>query len=365
MPLQLFERLRERLSRASHATVADEGRWHGQRTFLVDGTGYSLPDTPALQEAFGQSSTQQPGCGFPVTRLVALFYAGPGLLQRLVSAPLRTHDLSHVRVLHPELQAGDILVRDRGLCSYAHLALLLRTGVYAVFRLGARHIVDFTPHRPFVRPTVKHTPETSGVPRSPWIAAHSRYDQHVEWFKSPTCPLGSQPTCLPPFLPRSGFANCALKSSRARPVTVVTTLLAPRRYPAEEVAARYRTRWTVETQIGQLKTTLKMDELRCKTVEGVRKELVLFALVYNLVRLVMLHAAQMQHVEIQRLSFVDALRWVAAPLTGVPLTHLLVNPFRPGRLEPRVKKRRPKKFPFMTKPRDLLRKQLLNLGENR
>lgn len=67
LPLQLFERLLERLSRASQTVMANEGRWHGHRTFLVDGTGCSLPDTPALQEAFGQSLTQQSGCGFPVT----------------------------------------------------------------------------------------------------------------------------------------------------------------------------------------------------------------------------------------------------------------------------------------------------------
>jgi Transposase DDE domain len=367
LPLQLFERLLERLSRASRAAVAAEGRWHGHRTFLVDGTGCSLPDTSVLQEEFGQSSTQQPGCGFPVTHLVALFHAGTGLLQRLVSAPLRTHDLSHVRELHPELQEDDILVGDRGLCSYVHLALLLQAGIHAVFRIGARHIVDFTPHRPFVLRTVKHTPETYGMARSRWLAAHNRYDQNVEWFKPPTCP---------PWLPANTFATLPASiivrelryqvetpGFRARPVTVVTTLLAPRCYPAQDVAELYRTRWTVETQIGQLKTTLKMDELHCKTGAGVHKELLLFALVYNLVRLVMLHAAHMQHVAIQRLSFVDALRWLAAPFTAVPLTHLLVNPFRPGRLEPRVKKRRPKKFPFMTKSRALLRQQLLASGD--
>lgn len=231
LPLRLFERLLERLSYASHGAVAKEGRWHGHRTFLVDGTGRSLPDTPALQDAFGQSSTQQPGCGFPVMRLVALFHAGTGLLQRLVSVPLRTHDLSHVRTLHPELQQGDILVVDRGLCSYVHLALLFQAGIHAVFRIGARHIVDFTPYRSFVLHTVKHTPETYGGPRSRWIATHSRYDQRVEWFKPP-----NQVTT-------PGF--------RARPVTVVTTLLAPRRYPAKDLAALYRTRWTVETYIGQ------------------------------------------------------------------------------------------------------------------
>ena len=143
----------------------------------------------------------------------------------------------------------------------------------------------------------------------------------------------------------------------------MATLLAPQRYPAQDVGKLYRTRWIVETQIGQLKTMLRMDELHCKTVKGVHQEPLLFALIYNLVRLVMLHAAHLQHVAIERLSFVDALRWLAAPLTPVPLTHLLVNPFRSGRLEPRVEKRRPKKFPFMTKPRAFLRQELITSSD--
>jgi len=106
---------------------------------------------------------------------------------------------------------------------------------------------------------------------------------------------------------------------------------------------------------------LVLDVLHSNTVGGVHKELLLFALVYNLVRLGTLHSAPARQVEVQHLSFVDALRWIAAPLTCVPLTHVFVNPFRPGRLEPRVKKCRPKEFPFRTKPRALLRQQLLNL----
>ena len=98
------------------------------------------------------------------------------------------------------------------------------------------------------------------------------------------------------------------------------------------------------------------EQLSCKTLDGVYKELLLFALVYNLVRLVMAQAAHSHQVPVNRISFVDALRWLASPLTCVPVSHLMVNPFRPHRVEPRVKKRRPKKFPFMMKPRHVLRK---------
>jgi hypothetical protein len=102
-----------------------------------------------------------------------------------------------------------------------------------------------------------------------------------------------------------------------------------------------------------------MEVLHCKTVPGVLKELTVFAMVYNLVRMVMWHSAILQHLGVERISFLDALRWLNAPSTGRPLRALIVNPIRPHRVEPRVKKRRPKSFPLMIKPRQELRQQLL------
>ena len=93
-----------------------------------------MPNTPVLQEAFGQPSAQRLGCGFPVARLLAIFHAGTGLLTQRISAPLLTRDLAHVQKVHPALAPGDVLVADRGLCSYAHLAMLVQRGVHAVFR---------------------------------------------------------------------------------------------------------------------------------------------------------------------------------------------------------------------------------------
>jgi Transposase DDE domain len=154
LPLRFFDLLLERFNRAVQRSALDDGRWHGPRIFFVDGSSCSMPDTPALQAAFGQSTEQRPGCGFPVAHLLGLFHAGTGVLLKLVVAPLLTHDLAHVQAVHPALQSGDVLVADRGLCSYAHLALLVQAGVHAVLRVGARQIVDFTPGRPFVLPSV-------------------------------------------------------------------------------------------------------------------------------------------------------------------------------------------------------------------
>ena len=115
----------------------------------------------------------------------------------------------------------------------------------------------------------------------------------------------------------------------------------------------------IETALAHLKTTMPMEVLHCKTVPGVLKELTIFALVYNLVRMVMWQSARLHHINVERISFLDAVRWLGAPSTGIPLEALVVSPTRPYRVEPRVKKWRPKSFPFMIKPRLVLRQQLV------
>jgi hypothetical protein len=188
LPLRVFDLLLERFSRAVQQSAVDDGRWHGHHTFLVDGSGCSMPDTPALQDAFGQPNVQRLGCGFPVARLLGLFHAGTGVLLKLVVAPLLTHDLAQVQKVHPMLAPGDGLVADRGLCSYAHLALLVQAGVHAVLRVWARQIVDFTPGRPYVTPGVRRTPAVKGIPRSRWLKTLGVHDQCVTWLKPKTCP---------------------------------------------------------------------------------------------------------------------------------------------------------------------------------
>jgi hypothetical protein len=120
-----------------------------------------------------------------------------------------------------------------------------------------------------------------------------------------------------------------------------------------------RQRWQVETSLAHLKTTMQMEVLHGQTVSGVLKELTVFAMVYNLVRMVMWQSATLHGIGVERMSFLDALRWLGAPSTGIPLSALMVNPVRPHRVEPRVKKRRPKSFPLMIKPRQELRQQLI------
>lgn len=362
LPLEALEKLLSRATAKMAECARESGLWLGHRLFLLDGSSFSMPDTDELREHFGQPGGQAPGCGFPTAHWLALVHFGSGLFQKALAAPLRTHDMSGVVRLHGELQAGDVVLGDRAFCSFAHLALLISGGIQAIFRAHQKLIVDFTPGRAHVASRRARAAE-KGRPRSRWIAQLGPRDQIVEWFRPEQRPnwmsaevFASLPASL---RVRELRYEIARPGFRVQHVTLVTTLLDAQRYTAEQLAEAYGLRWQIETRFGQLKTTMKMDVLRCQTVRGVMKELTMFLLVYNLVRMTMQEAARRQQVPVERISFVDALRWLATAEPGDELPELVVNPHRPGRVEPRVRKRRPKQYDLMRRPRDELRKALL------
>jgi hypothetical protein len=212
----------------------------GIAPFLSMARAAPCPSPPALQAAFGQPNVQQPGCGFPVARLLGLFHAGTGVLLKLIIAPLLTHDLAQVQAVHPRLQPGDVLVADRGLCSYAHVALLVQAGVHAVRRVGARQIVAFTPGRPFVLPSVRRTPAVKGIPPSRWLKALGVHDPRVAWLKPKTCPswlaretLAALPDAL---VLREVRYPLSTPGFRTRAITLVTTLPDPEVYSVPDLA---------------------------------------------------------------------------------------------------------------------------------
>jgi hypothetical protein len=220
-----------------------------------------------------------------------------------------------------------------------------------------------TPGRPLVLPSVRRTPAVKGLPRPHWLNTIGFHDQLVTWLKPKTCPswlvleaLAALPEAL---VLREVRDHLGTPGFRTRQITLVTTLLDAEGYRVDDLAAWYRLRWQVETSLAHLKSTMRMDVLHGKTVPGVLKELTVFAIVYNLVCMVIWHSAMHQRIGVERISFLDARRWLGAPGTGIPLGALLVNPIRPHRVEPRVKKRRPKSVPLMIKPRPELRQQLV------
>jgi hypothetical protein len=361
LPLRVFQLLLWRARDAMQEKTLDEGRWLGHRTFFVDGSSFSMPDTPSLQAKFGQPGAQRKGCGFPVAHLLALFHAGTGMITQVLTAPLRTHDMSQTPHLHPQLSDGDVLVADRAFCSYAHLCLILRGNLHALFRMHQRQLVDFTPNRQYNMPGKKRR---KGLPSSQWICSLGARDQIVRWFKPKQCPkwLSAEEFAALPdsIVVRELRYRITRPGFRCDWISLATTLTDAEAYPFEALAQLYLDRWAIETAFGHLKTTMGMDVLHSKTVDGVLKELHVFCLVYNLVRLVMLQASRRQNVPVDRISFIDALRWLATTVLGDPLPPLVINPHRPNRLEPRVRKRRPKEYPLMRNTRSKLRKSLAN-----
>ncbi len=272
LSLKIFQNLLQRVGTALRPAIDAYERWHGHRTFHVDGSSFSMPDTPELRNVFGQPSGQRPGCGFPVAHLLVLFHAGTGFIVKVLTAPLRMHDLAQTSLLHPELESGDILIGDRAFCSFAHLASLVKRGLHGLFRAHQKQIVNFEPHRSYNRPGKR---KKKGLPSSRWLKRLGKQDQLVEYFKPKNCPewmSEEQYKLLPNSLVvRELRYSIAREGFRTREVTLVTTLLDAERYPAAELAELYGSRWTVETNLRHLKQTMQMDVLHCETVSGVLK----------------------------------------------------------------------------------------------
>lgn len=349
LPLKVFEAVLAGMARAAVPVTEAEGRWRGHRTILIDGSSFSMPDTPELQQAFGQPGGQAPGCGFPVAKILALFHAHTGLLIRVTAAPLRSHEMSGVAAIHPDLKGGDVLVGDRGFCSYAHLALLLAAGVHAVFRIHQKKIHSFE----------------DGSRARP-LRSHPGLDNVVAWEKPerrPSWMSEAEFAALPATIEvRELQYTVSHRGYRTRLITLATTLLDAAAYPGDELARLYGARWQVEVDLRNLKITMKMDIMKCKTKDGVLKELHAYAMAYNLVCLTLLESATRRGVAPMRVSFVAAYRWLTQSAPGEQIPDFPINPARPGRTEPRVRKRRTKQFSVMQEPRSVLRNRLIEEG---
>lgn len=357
LPLGALQMLLRHSSAAMRrGAVGGQVLWCGLRAFLVDGSSTITPDTPALDQFFGHPSNQKKGCSLPVPKLLGLFDAFSGLIVEVLCFPLFTHEMSQVWKVHPLLGRGDLLVGDRGLCSFVHLALLHLRSIHACFRMHQRQIVSFRVNRKRRRQGQK------GKPRSTFLRRLGKHDQLVLWHKPPRHQrpkwIGlKQYLSLPATLTlRELRYRLAARGQRTRVVTIVTTLLDPVLYPKEKIARLYGIRWQAETHLAELKTTLKMRKLKCQTVAGVHKELAVYCLVYNLVHAVMLKAAAKQRVTPDRISFLDTVRWLLSAQVGEEMPRLLINPRRPNRYEPRVIKDLQDTYRKMSRPRSYLRR---------
>jgi Transposase DDE domain len=273
LPLKVVSEIGRRVAQA--APEQAEARWRGHRVFHIDGSSFSMPDTPELQKHFGQSGRQKPGCGFPTAHLLVLFNANNGLILDAIASPLRTHDMSKAALTHAHLGAGDLLVGDVAFGTWGHIASLLRGQMHGLFPNHQHRIVDFRPHRRY-RPPGKFKAADQGLPTSRFVRRLGRHDQLVEWLKPRNKPMWmsrEQYAELPDsIIVREIRRMVRRKGFRPTTVTIVTTLLDAELYPADELVKLAQRRWDVETNLRHLKTTLKMDVLKCKSVDNVLKD---------------------------------------------------------------------------------------------
>jgi len=323
-----------------------KGEWFGRSVRLIDGTGFSMPDSPKNSARWPYAGGQQPGCGFPVGKLVGLFCLHSGRLIAFAHDIWKVHDLTLARPLLKWLKAGEVLVADRAYCSWLFLALLRRKKVDFVIRL--HHFRAVRLRRVGSRQELWPRPQ------------RSKLHQSKSFWKR-------LPKELPVRLVRFAVHT---RGFRVQHVIVVTSLLDVLAYPDTAIAQLYAQRWQVELHYRQIKSILAMDNLRGLSPQVIERELWLHAIAYNLVHALMLEAAITHAAPVLQISFkgsLDALRaWAdLAPRqtkSFAKARHTLLQqiaqdlvPIRPNRHEPRAKKRRPKNYQLLTKPRKQLR----------
>ena len=355
---KVIRQLTVRVGEGCEDALGAELLWHGRHVRLVDGTTVSMPDTPENQEAYPQNVQQKEGLGFPIARVVMLLSLATGMVTDMAMGPYagkETGELALLRSLLGRFNPGDVLLADRYYCSYFMIALLQERGIDLVARLHQRRPVDFRRGRRL-----------------------GKDDQVVTWDRPPRPKWMDQQTYdrMPPSIEvREIRVQVGQPGFRVESFVAVTTLTDAKEYPRDEIADLYRRRWQAELDIRAIKITMGMDVLRCKTPEMVRKEMWTCLLAYNLIRLTMLQSAQEAGVSPRTLSFTAAVQTIGAswlvmvlgddmltsPLVDAALAtmalHVVGN--RPGRVEPRAIKRRPKEHALLTKPRAEARADLL------
>ncbi|WP_311774840.1 IS4 family transposase [Nostoc sp. 2RC] len=355
LPEKLLEKLFNDSARNLENKVTQEHLWCGRKVLVIDGSTVSMPDTKENQKEYPQTSSQKKGCGFPIAKIGVIFSLVTGAAIALCIDVMNTHDIKLARNLYSFLKPNDVLLGDRAFCAYADMFAITKLDCDAVFR--------------------KHQSRTTTMRKGKIVGD---CDKLVTWYKPTRCPKGlskDEFDALPPSITvREIYYYIVIPGFRSQRVSLITTLLDKTSYPTLEIVGLYYKRWDVELDLRHLKTTLGMDILRCKTPSMVRKEIHVYLLAYNLLRSLMWQAGNTYNTPPLRLSlqgtrhhlihFIPKLE-IAGSRKRNRLYRTLLKvivhkevPDRPARTEPRTKKRRPKAYPLMTKPRHELRKQL-------
>jgi hypothetical protein len=343
--------------RCAVAARADRLRelWRGLCVKVIDGTGVSLPDSQENQRAYPQPSGQQPGCGFPLMKIVGVFSLATGALLDYAKGNKHQHELGLLERLLQTFRPGDLALADRGFSTYTLMARLIQRQVQSLFRLHHSRPKDFRKGKRLGKDD-----------------RLLRWRKPDNWQKPAYMPKAVWQRLPQEIAVRMVRFTLNIPGYRTKSVTLITTLLDPVAYPAAELAQLYARRWRIELWFRDIKTSMGMESLRCLTPKMVHKELEMYFIAYNLIRCLMADAAQIYGADLERLSFkgtVDSLRQFSAGIAQARsrkkknqlvsrLLELIAQdkvPERPGRRQPRAVKRRPKPYQKLNRPRHLMK----------
>ena len=344
LPLEMVSTLTQETGRLLSEKALAPWLWRGRSVKLVDGTCISMPDTPKNQERYPQPSTQAPGVGFPLARLVMVICLATGAALDAAIGPYSgkgSGELGLVRRLLEGFSAGDVMLADALYCNYFLIATLMDAGVNVLFEQNGARITDFRRGRSL-----------------------GTRDHLVCWPKPVARPEWMTPEEY------AGFPDeITVREVKVDRQVLVTTLLDHRKVSKGDLSELYARRWNVELDLRNLKTTTGMDVLSCQTPEMNEKQLWVHLLAYNVIRLLMAQAASIAGVDPRELSFKHTVQlwteWVSRGLSAakddgrlfVLIAQCRVGN-RSGRIEPRMRKRRPKPYPWLKVPRAHARRKI-------
>lgn len=353
LPLALIKQLSQHVAGCIQTQTPPSWLWHSRRVRIIDGTTLTMPDTPANQAAYPQQTNQKPGLGFPICRVVAAFNRADGALVDAAIGGYHgkgSHEQALLRELLDSFESGDVILGDALYCTYFLITELHVRGMDGVFEQhGARR--RSTDFRRGTRLGPKdHLITLTKPKRKPhWMSAQD-YDRAPD--------------------------HVTVRETRAGGKILVTTMCDARAWPKQQIKALYQQRWDVELNFRHLKETLNMAPLRSKTPRMNEKQLWVTLLAYNLIRWLMLHSAKLADIVPRTLSFKHSVQMLRCANTlGLaarpgddliePMLRLVAQQRvgdRPGRIEPRAVKRRPKPYGLLMMPRKQARESIRQYG---
>lgn len=350
LPLEMVSTLTRQTGQLLSEKAPAQWLWRGRAVKLVDGTGISMPDTPQNQAMYPQPSTQASGVGFPLARLVVVICLATGAALDVAFGPYSgkgSGELGLVRRLLEGFRPGDVMLADALYCNYFLIATLMARGVDVLFEQNGSRITDF------------RRGQSLGTP-----------DHIVRWPKPAARPEWMTPEQY------AGFPDeLTVREVKVAHQVLVTTMIEHRRVSKDDLSALYARRWNVELDLRNLKTTTGMDVLSCQTPRMNEKQLWVHLLAYNLIRMLMAQAARNAGIDPRNLSFKHTVQlcteWLSRGLSATKDRGRLFDLIaqcrvgnRPGRIEPRMRKRRPKPYPWLKIPRAQARLKIKRHGHD-